>query len=498
MVVYSSLLDTLRLGWWSLPLLLLLGPPLLFFAWKARVRARNRRFLATYHPQRLEDRPYRYKVLIISSTIARKENGESIRQYLLHIPGLALPLLAALTPDDWDVEICYETVEEIPYDTDANLVAVTAMGYGLWHGFEVCDEFRRRGKTVIVGGPMASLEPEESLKHADSVAIGEGETLWEPILRDFEKGELKERYESSMKLPLAGLPVPRYDLVAEKPVGDIIPIQVGRGCPHACDYCSIYAAYDRTYKRRTIAEVVRDIEAAKSLGFRNMLLVDDNVGADFRTAKELFEALIPLDITWVGQCSLTILRRPDLLRLARESGCTTLSFGFESVSTSSLEAHDKGWVKAEDYDEMLQNLADAGINVSSEMILGLDGDGPDTFDRTIDFVVRNKITLPRFYILTPVPGTEMFQRWKDEGRITSYDYGNYNGATVVYKPSHLTPEELEAGYWKVYDEVFSIRNIFYRVFTDRIRTDWLFVLQLLYANFQYRSQVTRRICPGLL
>jgi radical SAM superfamily enzyme YgiQ (UPF0313 family) len=484
---------------WLLALLVLITLVLgSILAWKARIRWLNRRYLARYYPQRLEMRDYPYKVLIISSTIARKENGESIRQHLLHIPGLALPLLAALTPDNWDVEVCYETVEDIPYDSDADVIAVTAMGYGLWHGFEVCDEFRRRGKTVILGGPMVSLEPEESLTHADAVAIGEGETLWARMLQDYERGELQPRYESSMKLPLEGLPVPRYDLVAEKPVGDIIPIQVGRGCPHACDFCSIYAAYDRTYKRRTIAEVVRDIEAAKSLGFRNMLLVDDNVGADFRTAKELFEALIPLNITWVGQCSLTILRRPDLLKLARESGCTTISFGFESVSTASLEAHDKGWVQAEDYDEMLQNLADAGINVSSEMILGLDGDGPDTFERTIDFVVRNKITLPRFYILTPVPGTEMFRRWKKEGRLTSLDYGQYNGATVVYQPTHLTPEELQAGYWKVYDEVFSIRNIFYRCFTDRIRTDWLLMIQLLYANFMYRSQVTRRICPGLL
>jgi radical SAM superfamily enzyme YgiQ (UPF0313 family) len=469
-----------------------------FLFFRLRLRWRQREFLRRYHPTRLEGRKYAHKALLISSTITRKETGEPIKQAMLHIPGLAIPLLAALTPDDWDVELCFETIDEVPYDTDADVVAVTAMGYALWHAFDVADEFRRRGKTVLMGGPMVSLVPEEALEHADAICVGEGEVPWPEMLRDFERGELKRRYDSDMKMALAGLPVPRYDLVIEKSVGDIIPIQVGRGCPHACDYCSIYAVYDRKYKRRTISEVVRDIEAAKLLGFKDMLLVDDNIGADFKTARELFEALIPLEITWVGQCALTILRRPDLLHLARRSGCTTLSFGFETVNTESLKSHDKNFVVAEDYDEMLTNLAGAGINVSAEMILGMDGDTSDTFENTIDFVLRNQITLPRFYILTPIPGTPMYLKWRDEGRITTYDYSQYNGATVVYAPTGMSPAELQEGYWKVYTEVFSVRNIFRRCFTDRIHTSWRMILLLLYVNFQYRSQVMRRICPGLV
>ncbi len=463
-----------------------------------RREARRREFLRRYHPGRLDPRRRARKVLLIASTITRKETGEAVKQPMLHVPGLALPLLAALTPDDWDVELCYETIDRVDYDTDADLVAVTAMGYALWHAFEVMDEFRRRGKTVIVGGPMASLVPEEAARHADAVCIGEAETVWERILRDFEAGRLEPIYRSDMGRPLDGLPVPRYDLVAAKRVGDIIPVQVGRGCPHSCDYCSIYALYDRVYKRRTLDEVVRDIEAAKLLGFRDMLLVDDNIGADFKTAKALFEALKPLRITWVGQCALTILRRPDLLALARESGCTTLSFGLETVNTASLQAHDKTFVAAEDYDGMLANLAAAGINVSTEMILGMDGDTRETFDATVAFILRNRVTLPRFYVLTPIPGTPMFEKWKAEGRIATYDYREYNGATVVFRPTGMTPEELQEGFWQVYREVFSIRNILRRCFTDRIRTSWRFVLLLLFVNFQYRSQVVRRLCPGLV
>lgn len=465
---------------------------------RLRLRWRQREFLRRYHPQRLEKKTYDKKVLLISTTLTRKETGELIKQPILYAPGLAIPLLAALTPDDWDVELCYETIEDVPYDTDADVVAVTAMGYALWHAFDVMDELRRRGKTVIAGGPMVSLVPEETLEHADAICLGEGESLWVQMLEDAAAGKLQRVYQSDLTMALEGLPVPRYDLVVEKAVGDIIPIQVGRGCPHACDYCSIFAVYDRKYKRRTIDEVVRDVEAAKLLGFKDMLMVDDNIGADFKTARQLFEALEPLDITWVGQCALTILRRPDLLRLARRSGCTTLSFGFETVNTESLQNHDKKFVKAEDYDEMLTNLAEAGINVSSEMILGMDGDDEKTFEATIDFVMRNKITLPRFYILTPIPGTPMFKKWQAEGRITSYDYELYNGATVVYEPKGMDPEALQEGYWKVYDEVFSIPNILRRVFTDRIHTSWRFIVFLLYVNFQYRSQVVRRICPGLV
>lgn len=460
--------------------------------------SRRRRFLERFHPDRLEPRSRPRKVLIISSTLKRKETDEPVKQSILYAPGLAPALLAALTPDDWDVEICYEPIEDIPLDTEADLVAVTAMGYALWHAFDFMDEFRRRGKTVVAGGPMVSLVPDETLQHADAVCVGEGETLWTQILDDFAQGRLQRRYDSDLDVDTAGLPVPRYDLIAEKSVGPIVPILVGRGCPHSCDYCSIYAVYDKRYKRRTLDEVLRDIEAARTLGFREFLLVDDNIGANPKLAQELFEALIPLKIRWVGQCALTILRRPDLLELARKSGCSTLSFGFETVRTGSLEAHDKKFVKAEDYDEMLETLARAGINVSSEMILGMDGDDEETFEATVDFVMRNRITLPRFYILTPIPGTPMFERWKQEGRIESYDFNEYNGATVVYRPQHMTADALQEGYWRVYSEVFSLKNILKRCLTPRIRTNLPFVLFLLYVNFCYRSQVVRRICPGLV
>ncbi|MBI3892396.1 MAG: radical SAM protein [Candidatus Wallbacteria bacterium] len=469
------------------------------WAWRTALRERRRRaFLARHYPDRLEKRRYAHKLLIISSTLKSKETGLPVKQRMLYAPGLAPALLAGLTPSDWDVELCYETIEDVPLDTDADLVAVTAMGYALWHAFDFMDEFRRRGKTVICGGPMASLVPDEALKHADAVCIGEAESQWQTILRDYENGVLKPRYESNLDQACEGLPVPRYDLIAEKRVGPIVAVLVGRGCPHSCEYCSIFAVYKNRYKRRTVDEVVRDVEAAKGLGFREILMVDDNIGADFRTAKQLFEALIPLGIRWVGQCALTILRRPDLLELARQSGCSTLSFGFETVNTASLHAHDKTFVKAEDYDEMLATLAKAGINVSSEMILGMDGDTQETFEATIDFVMRNKITLPRFYVLTPIPGTPLFERMRREGKILTYDYNEYNGATCVYQPKRLTPDQVEDGYWRVYNEVFKLSNILKRCFTSRIRTNVAFVLFLLGVNLAYRSQVRKRICPGLV
>lgn len=481
--------------------LLILAPIAAALLWLGRRwlrEYRRRRFLARYHPNRLDTRPRKHKVLIIASTLKSKVSGLPVKQWMLYAPGLGPGVLAALTPDDWEVELCYETIENIPYDTDADVVAVTAMGYALWHAFEFMDEFRRRGKTVVAGGPMVSLTPDEALEHADAVCVGPGEAVWVQILRDFEQGALQKKYVADRALPWPELPVPRYDLIANKRVGPMIAVLVGRGCPHSCEYCSIAAYFDGRYERRPIPEVVRDIEAARGLGFEEFLLVDDNLGGEPKTAQELFEALLPLGIRWVGQCALTILKRPELLDLARRSGCSTLSFGFESVHTPSLDAHGKKFVKAEEYDEMLTQLAAAGINVSSEMMLGMEGDSQETFDATIDFVLRNQITLPRFYMLTPIPGTPLFERWKREGRILTYDFNEYNGATCVFQPGNLTPSELEEGFWKVYNEVFSLPNIFKRCFTRRIRTNWRFVLFLLGVNLAYRSQVTRRICPGLV
>jgi radical SAM superfamily enzyme YgiQ (UPF0313 family) len=459
-------------------------------------RRRLRRFVHRYHGHRAGT-PKRHKVLIISPTLVRS-TGELVKQDRLMLPALNVALLAALTPPDWEAEIVYETIEDVPFDTDADLIAISAMGVGLWRGLQIADAFRARGKKVVVGGPMASLVPEQVLGRVDAVCVGQAEGVWERILRDHEQGRMTGIYRAEASADAPRFPVPRYDLLAAKKIGWFLPVQAGRGCPHRCEFCSIAASYQGRYCRRPIADIVRDIEAVKSLGFRRILLLDDNIAADQRYALALFAEVEKLGVQWMGQCALSIAHHPELLRAAVRSGCTTLSFGLETVNQQSLESVNKRFTRVEDYERCLSIIREAGIDVSTEMILGMDGDGPDTFDRTADFVLQNQITLPRFYVLTPIPGTPLFTRMQQEGRITDHDFGHYNASQVVFRPARMSVADLEQGYWRLYDRVFTPRSILRRVLRNPLGQSLFSQLFLLAVNWHYRRDVRRRICPGMV
>ena len=464
-------------------------------ALRARRARRRRAFLAAHHPSRLTPGRRRRKVLLVSPTLPRA-GGSLVKQRRLVLPALNLAVLAALTPDDWDVELVYEPIEDVPLDTDADLVGISGMGVGLWRGLALADAFRARGKKVVIGGPQATLCPERVLPHADAVCVGDAEGLWPRILADFERGALGGIYRGERAPP--AFPVPRYDLLAAKRIGAFLPVQVGRGCPHRCTFCSIAAAYGGHYHRREIADVVRDVRAAISLGFRRVLLLDDNIVSDRAYALRLFAAVEALGVEWMGQCALSIADSPELLAAAARSGCTTLSFGLESVNQESLDGAGKRFYRVEAYEAALRAIRAAGIEVSTEMILGLDGDGDDTFERTADFVLRNRIVLPRFYVLTPVDGTPLYDRLRDEGRILDWDPGHYDAATVVFRPSRMSPQALQGGYWAVYDRVFGVRAILDRVLSGAVRRSPLWILFLLAVNLHYRRHVRRRICPGMV
>jgi radical SAM superfamily enzyme YgiQ (UPF0313 family) len=450
----------------------------------------------------------RRKVLIISTTLVR-DNGALLKQRRLWLPALNVALLAALTPPDWEPQIVYETIEDIPWETDADLIALSCMGVGLWRGLEVARIFREKGKTVVIGGPMASIAPEEVLSHCDAVCVGDAEELWPKILADFASGCLKRIYSDKPRLgcliadagrvyPLTGIPIPRYDLLAAKKIGFWLPVLVGRGCPHRCEFCSIQAYYEGRYLRRPVTDVVRDIEAVKSLGISRILLIDDNIGSDPEYVLELCQALQPLNIVWMAQCALTIARHPEMLRAMAESGCRTLSVGLESVNQASLESAGKIFVHVEEYGRLLAALSSANIDISAEMVLGMDGDGPDTFTRTAAFVLRHGIRVPRFYILTPVPGTSLHERFKVEGRILDTNYGHYTAARAVFTPTGMTPEQLEAGYWQLYEKVYSIPNLLRRFLKRGCGVSLGHTVFLFGVNLAYRRQMKQRLCPGVL
>jgi radical SAM superfamily enzyme YgiQ (UPF0313 family) len=273
------------------------------------------------------------KILFIQPT-QYYENGTALcKQRKINLPGLVFPLLAAMTPEHWEVEVVIEVVDEVDFDCDADLVGIGTMGHAIFRGLEIAREFKKRGKTVFFGGYMASMVPEKVLEMGvDSVVVGDAEKSYPQLLRDYEKdGKIKKIYDLPIS-ELKNLPLPRYELLLDKPLGNMLPVQAGRGCPHLCSFCSVSCIYKGKYLVRPIPEVMRDIKRVKELGFSGFYLIDDNIVGNPGYLSELARQIKPLNLHWASQCSLNLARNEKLLQEVADSGCRILSFGLESIT----------------------------------------------------------------------------------------------------------------------------------------------------------------------
>jgi radical SAM superfamily enzyme YgiQ (UPF0313 family) len=403
-----------------------------------------------------------------------------------------------MTPRHWKVELKLEVVDDIDFASDADIVGIGTMGFAIYRGIEIAKEFRERGKTVIMGGYMASMVVERVLEFVDSVIVGDAEISYLQMLSDYEKnGKLQPVYDNPVS-HLKGLPIPDYRLLTEKPLGNMLPVQAGRGCPLTCSFCSIACLYKGKYLFRPVDEVIRDIKEVKKLGFKKFYLLDDNLVSNPKYLMELCEKIKPLKMTWASQCSLHLAKKPELLRAVREAGCNLLSFGIESITQEGLDKLGKSWLKVDDHSRHIQTLTKAGIMVSSEMILGTDSDTAQSIRATFDFIMQNKLPIPRFYILTPVPGTELYDLFKKQGRLITDDLEKFDGSQCVHKPENLTPEQTTDLYWWLYKKVFSIKNILLRTLFNpsTLKTPSLYLFAFI-INLHYRKYVLKRVPPNI-
>ena len=375
---------------------------------------------------------------------------------------LAIPVLLALTPDSVESEVVDQS-DTAAVTRPADIAAVSFMTSHAPAAFALCDELRRTGKTVVLGGIHASALPDEALQHADVVAIGAGEHTWPLILRDFALGRLKSKYIDTTVGSLAEQPRARHDLMPHHGLRRLVlPIQTTRGCPYDCDFCSITAVFGRSYHMRPIDTVIAEI-ADTSADF--IALVDDNIAVNRRYAADLFTRLIPLRKRWVSQSDISIANDDELLALAAKAGCVALLFGLESISQLELDAVGKGNRKSEEYLHLLRKVHRHGIMTIASFIVGLDGQTPDVFERTVSFARKAGVAYAYMPILTPYPGTRLRDRLSREGRLLHTDWSKYDGSNVVFEPRGMTKEELRAGWVWAKSEIASARSIL-----DRLRT----------------------------
>ncbi|RPH32134.1 radical SAM protein [bacterium] len=376
---------------------------------------------------------------------------------------LAIPTLVALTPPEHEIRVFDENVQEIDYTWDADLVGISVLTMFAPRAYEICQRYRDKGAKTVLGGIHPSMLPEEALEHCDSVVVGEAEDIWPAVLNDARAGKLKRVYQASQPADLTGSPVPvRTPLAPRRYLSDIV--QTTKGCPFQCEFCCVHTFDGQRIRHKTVAQVVREIQALQGLGAKykkkqSVFFADDNIIADKEFATELFRALQPLNLNWMCQASMNVSQEEELLTLMRESGCGAIFIGFESLSAGNLDQMHKVVNRRYDYAEVIRKIQAHGMLIQASFILGYDGDSASVFDELIDFIQESRLLAPVINILTPFPRTGLFERLAAQGRILHQDWTRYDTRHVVFQPARMTPEALLEGYRKVNQQVYSFSSI---------------------------------------
>ncbi|MDH4128749.1 MAG: B12-binding domain-containing radical SAM protein [Spirochaetota bacterium] len=374
----------------------------------------------------------------------------------LRIPEIALCIIASFTPEEhFDVEIIEEEIEDIDFNKECDIVGISCMTANANRAYYIGSEFKKRGKTVVYGGIHPTVLPNEALQHGNAVIVGEAEGVWEEFLKDYLNGNIKQIYRSYQP-DVSNYPIPKRKMSKGKGIFNVQPILTTRGCPYDCNFCSVPEFYGKKLRHLPTEKVVADI---KSSGANIFLFLDDNVIGHPPYAKDLFRAMIPLKIKWVGQASISFVQNEELMKLAQASGCGALFFGLESVSTSQLKKMRKSIKEISKVEDAIKRVKDLGIHFHASLVLGFDDDTEAVFEETLEFLMRNKIGTISCNILTPYPGTQIHRQFDAEKRLLTKNWNYYDHGTVVFKPKNMTPLQLAEGHNWVRREFYKFSSI---------------------------------------
>jgi len=375
---------------------------------------------------------------------------DGVYRFLDQVPfqPLHLGILAALS-EGHEVKIVDQDWDEVPTDGDFDLVGITSTTFTSKRAFELADGFRRRGVPVVLGGVHACLLPGECLEHADAVVVGEAEYVWPRVLADAAAGRLARTYRQERPTDMDDVPVPRRDLLRQDPrVG---MLQATRGCDHACRFCYLPSVPWHQHRKRSPDKVYQELQGMRQ---KVVFFVDDNLFADEDYAIALCEKIAPLKKAWSVQAPTTITKNLRLLAAMRKSGCFSVQVGFQTVHPDSL--HQAGVVqnKIESYREVARRFHRHGILVQGFFIFGFDTEDRRIFETAEASIKQMGIEDALLYILTPYPGTPIYDQLEREGRLRVLDREHYGWANAVFQPARMTAEELEAGVQRTYDNLF--------------------------------------------
>lgn len=377
-------------------------------------------------------------------------------------PSLALTSIAGSTPPEWELRYWDENLLHGPPPCDPfpQVVGITVHLTFAERAYELARWYRERGAKIVLGGLHVLSCPEEAAPHADAIAVGDGVQTWPEILRDVDRNCLKPVYRGSFRRPYRDDPPPRRDLLPRDSFLTTTSLIATRGCHNRCGFC--YLATDglhMPYLTRDVEQIVSEFQADEQ---PYAVFVDNNLGSKPEYLRQLCRALRPLEKIWSAAVSIDVTDDPSLVREMALAGCTGVFVGFESLQNANIAAAGKKSPRTEDYAERVRILHDHGIQVNGSFVLGFDDDRPDVFARTVGWIEENRLECATFHILTPYPATPLFRQMESEGRLLHKDWRLYDTAHVVFRPKHMTPEQLDDGYAGCYRRLFSHASIWRR------------------------------------
>jgi len=418
------------------------------------------------------------KILLLMPHPNSKRNFLSKFQY----PCLTLQQIAAITPKEHDVEIVDERYVKIDFNKDYDLVGISCLTYNSIRGYEIAEIFRKKNIPVVLGGYHASLMPEEAIKHADSVVIGEAEHTWPQLLKDLQKGKLKKFYKNERVIKSDEIPPARHDIGVFTPFSQAV--QASRGCPVGCEWCAMNVVEGSTFRARPVEDVIQEM---KTIPQKTIFFADASLTINPKYTKKLFKEMAKLNKKFHCFGNINVLSRDEeFLRLSQQANVERWYLGIESVSQENINQAGKTTNKVKNYSKAIKKIKDHNMNVTGFFIFGLDYDTPEIFKKTLNAMYKWELDSASFSILTPYPGTRLFERMDKEGRITNYDWSRYEEGKVNYKPMKMTEEELLEGIRNIAREFFSIKNSFRRSF-NKYNTNPIDSLKLFVGNIALRK-----------
>jgi radical SAM superfamily enzyme YgiQ (UPF0313 family) len=429
------------------------------------------------------------------------DSGRVIKYKKAFTPPLSLGIISGLTPKKHDVIVVNDLVEAVNFNTCVDMVGITALTSQADRAYQIATRFRERGVKTVIGGVHPSLMPEEAGQFADAVAVGEVENVWAQIVDDVENNRLKPIYQDSHFDDLSHAAKPRWDSmnlnVYRRSPGrkfPRIPIYTTRGCVYNCAYCSVTKFFGRTYRFRPVTQVCDEID---STGAESYFFVDDNISCNADYSRELFSALKNKKISWFSQASTTILNTPDLIPMMSKAGCRHLFLGIESLDRQSLLNVKKGFNKPEKYKTLFRQLLEVNIQPWVSLIFGLDRDTPESLQETVSYLKTCGVVNIVIWILTPLPGTDLYAQFERDGRIIDRRWSHYDLNHVVYQPKQFKVDELIEYYWKNFSKIYGLKHIANNMtgYANPIKVGLASSIKTLAGQLSFRRQVQNREHP---